>query len=49
MTETWRFRDEWLLKAVAGVKGVTPELVGQFRTEKKKYLSHSLIDAGIIG
>ena len=48
MTETWRFRDEWMLKAFAGVKGVTPELLEQFRGEKKKYLSHALMDSGVI-
>ena len=48
MTETWSFRDEWLLKAFAGVKGVTPELLEQFRGEKKKYLAHALIDSGLI-
>ncbi|OGR74246.1 MAG: hypothetical protein A2089_03660 [Elusimicrobia bacterium GWD2_63_28] len=48
MTDSWHFRDEWLLKAFAGVKGVTPELLAQFRAEKKKYLSHALIDAGVL-
>jgi type IV pilus assembly protein PilB len=48
MTDLWRFRDEWMLKAFSGVKGVTPQLIEQFRSEKKKHLSHALIDAGII-
>ncbi len=48
MTDLWRFRDEWLLKAFAGVNGVTPQLIDQFRSEKKKYLSHALIDAGVM-
>jgi len=48
MTDSWRFRDEWLLRAFAGVKGITPQLIEQFREEKKKYLSHSLIDSGTL-
>lgn len=48
MTDSWHFRDEWLLKAFAGVKGLTPELLAQFRAEKKKYFSHALIDSGVI-
>jgi len=48
MTDSWRFRDEWLLRAFSGVKGVTPQLIEQFRAEKKKYLSHALIDAGVL-
>jgi type IV pilus assembly protein PilB len=48
MTEIWRFRDEWMLKAFAGAGGLTPELIARFRAEKKKYFSHALIDAGII-
>ena len=48
MTDLWRFRDEWLLKAFAGAQGVTPQLIDQFRGEKKKFLSHALIDAGVL-
>lgn len=48
MTDSWRFRDEWLLRAFTGVKGVTPELIERFRAENKKYLSHALIDAGTL-
>ncbi|MDD2804608.1 MAG: type II/IV secretion system protein [Elusimicrobiales bacterium] len=46
MTELWRFRDEWFLRALPGLPGVPPQVVDQFRTEKKKYISHALIDAG---
>jgi len=36
------------VRAAAGLPGVTPQAVEQFRGEKKKYLSHALIDAGLV-
>ncbi|HAN03796.1 MAG TPA: type II secretion system protein GspE [Elusimicrobia bacterium] len=48
MADTWRFSDEWAVRAAAGLPGVTPQAVEQFRGEKKKYLSHALIDAGLV-
>ncbi|MHB0994768.1 MAG: ATPase, T2SS/T4P/T4SS family [Elusimicrobiales bacterium] len=49
MGENWNFRDEGILRFCAGVKGITPELIARLRADKKKYLSHALIDAGVIG
>jgi type IV pilus assembly protein PilB len=46
MTEIWRFRDECLLRALASLPQAAPQLVAQFREEKKKFISHALIDAG---
>jgi len=48
MTDSWRFRDEWLVRAFSGVNLITPELIAGFREEKKKYLSHALIDSGAL-
>ncbi|MDO8804154.1 MAG: type II/IV secretion system protein [Elusimicrobiota bacterium] len=48
MTDSWHFRDEWLLRAFSGVKAATPQLIEQFRAEKKKHLSHALIDSGAL-
>ncbi|MDD5207995.1 MAG: type II/IV secretion system protein [Elusimicrobiales bacterium] len=48
MTDSWRFRDEWLIRAFAGAAGITPQIVQQFRDEKKKYFSHALIDLGTL-
>ncbi len=48
MTDSWRFRDEWIIRAFAGVAGITPQLIQQFREEKKKYFSHALIDLGTL-
>ncbi|OGR75432.1 MAG: hypothetical protein A2X32_13005 [Elusimicrobia bacterium GWC2_64_44] len=48
MTEIWRFRDEWFLRAISGLPGVSPQLVERFRAEKKKFLSHALVDTGAL-
>ena len=48
MTEIWRFRDEWLLRSLAALPGVTPQAVERLRAEKKKFLSHALIDSGTL-
>ncbi|MDT8286416.1 MAG: hypothetical protein RQ748_04835, partial [Elusimicrobiales bacterium] len=48
MAETWRFKDEWILKALAGVPGTGPEVIARWRAEKKTHLSHSLIDSGAL-
>jgi len=48
MADSWRFRDEWLLRTFEGVAGVSPQFIEQARTEKKKHLSHALIDAGVL-
>ncbi len=48
MTDSWRFRDEGLLRAFAGAREVSPELIKKFRAEKKKCFSHALIDSGIL-
>lgn len=48
MTDSWRFNDEWLLRAFAGIKEVTPQIIERFRAENKKYLSQALIDTGTV-
>ncbi|OIN99611.1 MAG: hypothetical protein AUJ51_12315 [Elusimicrobia bacterium CG1_02_56_21] len=48
MADSWRFRDEWLLRAFAGAKDIPPHLIEQLRVDKKKYLSHALIDSGTL-
>ncbi len=48
MTDIWRFPDEWMVRAFSGVSRVTPQLIEQFRAEKKKYFSHALIDSGVL-
>jgi len=48
MTETWRFKDEWLIRALSGVKGAEEALIAKLRAEKRPYLSHALVDAGIL-
>ncbi len=48
MTTSWRFKDEGLLRCLAGLDGVTPQQVAKFRNERRKYLSHSLIEAGTV-
>ncbi|HNW44070.1 MAG TPA: ATPase, T2SS/T4P/T4SS family [Elusimicrobiales bacterium] len=47
MVETWRFKDEWLVRALAGVKGADQALP-KFRADKKPYLSHALTDSGLL-
>ena len=48
MTETWRFKDEWLMRALTGVKGADEALISRLRGEKTPFLSHALIDGGIL-
>ncbi|HBA59563.1 MAG TPA: type II secretion system protein GspE [Elusimicrobia bacterium] len=48
MTETWRFKDEWILRVLAGIKGADEVFIAAARAEKKTYLSHALVDAGIL-
>jgi len=48
MIETWRFKDEWLLRALTWVKGVDEVFVAKMRTEKVLYISHAVIEAGIL-
>ena len=48
MGELWRFRDEWLLRGLAAAPGVTPQLIEQFRAEKRKFVAHALVEAGVI-
>ncbi|MCX5795984.1 MAG: type II/IV secretion system protein [Elusimicrobia bacterium] len=43
----YRFLDEWLLRAVLGLKGVTPEAVERFRQKNEPYLGQALIRAGL--
>jgi len=48
MTETWRFKDEWILRVLAGVKGADEVFIAAARAGKKTYLSHALVDAGLL-
>jgi len=48
MTETWRFKDEWLMRALEGVKGVDAVFVAKTRAEKNPYISHSLVDSNLL-
>ncbi|HAT72844.1 MAG TPA: type II secretion system protein GspE [Elusimicrobia bacterium] len=48
MTETWRFKDEWLIRGLAGVKGADEAFIAKARAEKNPYISHALVDAGIV-
>lgn len=46
MTDSWRFRDEWLARALLSSGGVTPDTAERFRQERKKFFSHALLDSG---
>ncbi|MDQ7773371.1 MAG: ATPase, T2SS/T4P/T4SS family [Elusimicrobiales bacterium] len=48
MSKTWLFKDEWLLKALAGVPGAGPEEIARLRSETKTHLSHALLDSGAL-
>ena len=48
MADTWRFSDEWAVRVAGGLPGIPPQTVERLRAEKKKYLSHALIDAGLV-
>ena len=48
MTETWRFKDEWLIRALAGLKEVLEPFIAKTRAEKKPYISHAVVDAGLL-
>jgi len=48
MADTWRFSDEWAVRVAGGLPGLPPQTVERLRAEKKKYLSHALIDAGLV-
>jgi hypothetical protein len=47
MTESWRFKDEWLIRALAGLKDVLEPFIARMRAEKKPYISHEVLDAGL--
>jgi type IV pilus assembly protein PilB len=48
MTEIRRFKDEWLLRALTGVKGADEAFIAKVRAEANPYLSHALVDAGLL-
>ena len=48
MNTTWQFKDEWLVRALAGVKGTDEVIIAQMRVAKEPYLSHALVDAGVL-
>ncbi|MEI7481591.1 MAG: type II/IV secretion system protein [Elusimicrobiota bacterium] len=47
MNKVWRFKDEWLMRALEGVKGADAAFIAKARAEKKPYLSHALVDADL--
>ena len=48
MSEPWVFKDEWLLRATQEIKGADRFFVDSLRGEKKPFLTHALIDAGLL-
>jgi len=48
MTETWRFKDEWLMRALTWVKGIDTAFIAKTRSEKNPYLAHAVVDANIL-
>jgi hypothetical protein len=44
----FRFKDEWLVSLVGTMPGVTPELIGRWRTQKKAYVAQALIDGDVL-
>ena len=46
MKEIWRFKDEWLIRALAGAKAADEIFIAKMRAEKQPYLSGALTDAG---
>ncbi len=48
MTEAWHFKDEWLTRALTGVKGADEAFISKLRAEKSPYLSHAVVDAGLL-
>ena len=48
MTEIWRFKDEWIIRSLAGLREVMEPFLAKMRAEKKPYLSHALLEAGLL-
>ncbi len=48
MAETWLFKDEWLLRALTELKEALAAFIAQMRAEKRPYLSHAMLDAGLL-
>lgn len=47
MSDIWRFKDEWLVRGLGGIKGAAEaEVVA--RAENKLYLSQALVEAGVL-
>lgn len=49
MTAEHRFRDEWLIRVIQHLPGVTPERIAQWRAAGRPYLSQAVMEAGIAG
>ena len=48
MTSTdHRFRDEWLVRVVSHLPGLTPVQIANWRVEKRPYLSQAVLEAGL--
>jgi type IV pilus assembly protein PilB len=46
MTETHRFADEWILRAIQSLPGIGPDLILTLRDKKVRGLADALIDGG---
>ena len=46
MTETHRFADEWILRAIQSLPGINPDLILTLRDKKVRGLADALIDGG---
>ncbi len=48
MTAKWRFKDEWIVKALTGAPGILPAFIDDLRSENKSCLADAVVDAGKI-
>jgi len=44
MAENWRFKDEWIMKALTGLSGVDAAFIDQLRSKKKPSLANAVVD-----
>jgi type IV pilus assembly protein PilB len=49
MAETWHFKDEWITtRGLGGLKNVIDPFMAKVRLQKVEYLSHAMVDAGLV-